>query len=208
MKKLTSSLIAAGVIAGASMSAPVMAEGPSMNVGFVTDYVFRGVTQTDQTAAVQGGLDWEKDKFSYGVWGSAFAVGSEIDVYASYDFGPVSVGAIYYWYPLVDKLSPTNLSTYELNVGGDVGPVSLMASLGENSYYYLEAGYSAEIGKGATVDLHVGYTDPGGGGTTGVDYSVGVGGKFGGVDLGLTYASSPLDATAEGKVFLSASKSM
>ncbi|MEE8387464.1 MAG: TorF family putative porin [Acidiferrobacterales bacterium] len=186
MKKLTATLLAAGVIAGAGMIAPAMADGPKTNISFVSDYIFRGVSQTLNTAAVQGGLDWESGDVSYGIWGSAFAIGSEIDLYANYKLGPVSVGAIYYWYPLVDKLG-LPISAAEINVGGDLGPVSLMASLGENSYYYAEAGYSMEVTKGMSLDLHVGVDN-----SSNSDYSVGIGTSAGGVDLGLTAANHSL----------------
>jgi uncharacterized protein (TIGR02001 family) len=196
MKKLTSSLIAAGVIAGASMSAPAMAEGPSGNVSIVSNYVWRGDTQTGDQPAVQGGLDWEKDKFAFGVWGSAVTGGSEIDVYGSYNFGPVTAGAIYYYYP-----GQTTLDFYEVNVGGDVGPVSLMASYNPDCTgcsYYLEAGYSFEVAKGASLDLHVGQAE----GAT-LDYSVGVATSAAGLDLGATYANKDT-----GVFFVSVGKSM
>ena len=196
MKKLTSTLIAAGVIAGASMSAPAMAEGPSANVGFVSDYIWRGDTQSDNKAAVQGGLDWEKDKLSFGVWGSSLGstyTGSEIDLYGSYNFGPVAVGAIYYYYDLAGG------SFYEVNVGGDLGPVSLMASYNPDaSTYYVEGSYSYEMAKGVSLDLHAGQQQD-----ATADYSVGISGSMGGLDLGATYANKD-----EGVFFVSVGKSM
>lgn len=195
MKKLTATLIAAGVIAGAGMIAPAMADGPKTNISFVSDYIFRGVSQTTNTAAVQGGMDWESGDVSYGIWGSAYNVGSEIDLYANYKVGPVSVGAIYYWYPL-----ETATSTTEVNVGGDLGPVSLMASVGQNSYYYAEGGYSMEVSKGVSLDLHVGVDN-----SSNSDYSAGISTSAGGVDLGITAANH----SVSGSVFaVSIGKSM
>jgi uncharacterized protein (TIGR02001 family) len=205
MKKLTSTLIAAGVISGAAMSAPAMAEGPSMNVSLTNDYIWRGVTQSGNKAAIQGGLDWEKDAFSWGVWGSSITAGSEVDLYGSYNFGPVAVGAIYYYYDQAGG------SFYEINAGGDVGPVSLMASYsGDLETYYLEAGYSLEVSKGVSLDLHLGYGDSytTASGGTALDYSAAVSGSTGGVDLALGYAKSDAASDNEGKVFVSVGKSM
>jgi uncharacterized protein (TIGR02001 family) len=208
MKKLTSTLIAAGVISGAAMSAPAMAEGPSGNVSIVSDYVWRGVTQTGNQPTVQGGMDWEMDKLSLGVWGSGLDIGgTEFDLYGAYNFGPVSVGAIYYMF----YAGGSSSSTYEVNVGGDVGPVSLMASYDPDaSAYYLEGGYSYEVSKGVSLDLHLGYGDSytTTSGGTALDYSIGLSGGYGGVDLALAYAKSDAAADSDGKVFVTVGKSM
>lgn len=89
------------------------------NVGFVSEYYFRGLSQTDDTPAVQGGFDYavELDEASglsayAGIWGSSldFNDGSdgasiEVDLYGGlkgklFDTGiSWDVGVIYYWYP-------------------------------------------------------------------------------------------------------------
>ncbi len=47
------------------------AEGLSANVGFFSDYVFRGVSQTDEAMSIQGGFDYEHETGLHaGVWGS------------------------------------------------------------------------------------------------------------------------------------------
>jgi len=206
MKTVNKKLLAvavAGVLGMGSVSV-MAADGVSANVGFVSNYVWRGVTQTEDKPAVQGGFDWTKGDASVGVWGSslngssvASLPGMELDVYGSYKIGPVTVGAIYYAYPMA-----TAADTYELNVGGDVGPVSLMASYNPDlKGTYLEAGYSFEMTKGISLDLHVGNADQG----VGTDYSVGISGSTGGFDLGLTAANSDLTGST---TFVSISKSM
>ena len=43
----------------------------SANVGIFSDYTYRGVSQTGQEPALQGGLDWAHDiGFYAGAWGS------------------------------------------------------------------------------------------------------------------------------------------
>jgi len=49
---------------------PFAAKNFSANVGLVTDYVFRGETQSRNQPAVQGGFDWGYDMFYVGVWAS------------------------------------------------------------------------------------------------------------------------------------------
>ena len=57
-------------IALASLTTAASAEF-SGNVALTTDYVWRGVSQTDEGPAVQGGFDYEHESgFSAGVWGS------------------------------------------------------------------------------------------------------------------------------------------
>jgi uncharacterized protein (TIGR02001 family) len=85
------------------------------NVGLYSQYVFRGLTQTNGDPAVQGGFDLgHKSGFYLGTWGSNvswisdFAPGTsasmEWDFYGGYkgslpaDFG-YDLGVLYYWYP-------------------------------------------------------------------------------------------------------------
>ncbi|MDX1669336.1 MAG: TorF family putative porin, partial [Limnobacter sp.] len=96
MKKL----VLASAIAAATMgvSAPVMADGhasgitTSANVGLYTDYRFRGVSQTDEGPAIQGGFDVDfGNGFYVGNWNSNLGAvsypgtdGIEMDFYGGY----------------------------------------------------------------------------------------------------------------------------
>jgi len=85
------------------------------NVGVFSNYVFRGITQTSEELALQGGFDYAHASGLYaGIWGSnvswledsaAYTKSSlELDLYGGYkgslggDFG-YDVGGIYYYYP-------------------------------------------------------------------------------------------------------------
>ncbi|MGE4062986.1 MAG: TorF family putative porin [Rhodospirillaceae bacterium] len=78
------------------------------NVAIVSDYVFRGITQSNQDPAIQGGLDWDSGAGIYfGTWASSIEFGndasSEIDLYGGYR-GAINnftydVGFLYYLYP-------------------------------------------------------------------------------------------------------------
>ncbi len=102
---LASSILAASTVA----SSVAMAESNwSANIGVTSNYMWRGVTQTTDQAAIQGGIDYENPNGFYaGTWASNVSwtdpVGYEIDLYAGYgfDWGSTNwdVGYIYYAYP-------------------------------------------------------------------------------------------------------------
>ncbi|MDR0634804.1 MAG: TorF family putative porin [Azoarcus sp.] len=108
-------LIVALPLAGAAQ-AEEEASPFSANVSVVSDYAYRGISQTDEKPALQGGFDFKHGSGLYvGVWGSNISwlrdaesdvsSGSsvEIDLYAGYarsfgDFG-IDVGVLRYGYP-------------------------------------------------------------------------------------------------------------
>jgi uncharacterized protein (TIGR02001 family) len=131
------------------------------NVAIVSDYRYRGISQTDKKPAIQGGFDFaHKSGFYLGNWnsnvsgfGTAPSGNVEMDFYGGYKFEAVGisfdVGTIYYYYPGSVPFSPTGASktpeinTHEIYVGMGYGPVSLKVSntlsdgyfgLGKNSF--------------------------------------------------------------------------
>ncbi|HEY9216469.1 MAG TPA: TorF family putative porin [Phenylobacterium sp.] len=78
----------------------------SFNAGAATDYVFRGISQTDENPQFFGGADLTTGIFYAGVWASNVDFGddtdAEVDLYAGVKptVGAVSLdlGAIYYGY--------------------------------------------------------------------------------------------------------------
>ena len=104
-------LLIFSVLAAAS-TAPAFAQEVTVsgNVALTTDYVFRGVSQSDQGPAVQGGFDVAfGDSGAYaGAWASNINFGTggsnlELDLYGGFKFalGPVAmdVGVAGYFYP-------------------------------------------------------------------------------------------------------------
>ena len=114
-----SMLVAASPFAAAEMESP---HSFSANAALTTDYIFRGFTQTNEQAAIQGGFDYAHTSGFYaGVWGSSLefnenksraAAGEapvdeatiEIDLYGGFasEFANGTgwdVGVLYYWYP-------------------------------------------------------------------------------------------------------------
>ena len=78
----------------------------SGSVSLTSDYRFRGISQTDRNEALQGELQYTGSNGLYaGVWASNVefpgALGSEVDLYAGYDYALTSdttIGAEFIWY--------------------------------------------------------------------------------------------------------------
>ena len=138
------------------------AETPAITVSgsaaVVSDYRFRGITQTDKDFAVQAGVTLSHESGVYaGVWGSSvdeyIAAGSdqEIDLILGYKktFGATTfdVGGLYYYYPGSSKITPgTNSDFLELytSVSQTIGPVSAKLAA---FYSPKQAGLSLGAGK-------------------------------------------------------------
>lgn len=131
MHKLIGSLITATVLAS-----PAALAGVTANVGVASEYLFRGIPQTNG-AAVQGGLDLATDAGLYvGTWASNVNFGgaengNEVDVYGGFTrtFGSVGldVGAIGYLYSETEEAGggpASNLDFVEAYLGGSFGPLS------------------------------------------------------------------------------------
>lgn len=123
-KSLTvSALVAAGAFPAVS-SAEV-----SANIGWVSEYIFRGIYQEDSSASA--GIDYESDTgFYLGTWGADVGDGLETDLYFGYGGGSgdfsYSVGYTGYFY--TDDFDDTY---NEVNLGVGYGIFALDVALGE-----------------------------------------------------------------------------
>lgn len=68
----------------ATVSAPAMAVDLSANIGYNSQYIYRGIPQS--TSSAMGGLDLEAGGFYLGTWGADVGDGLEIDYYGGYGF--------------------------------------------------------------------------------------------------------------------------
>lgn len=165
-KKVLVAVVAACASAGA-----VAADSSSLagNVGATSNYVWRGVTQSNDAAAVQGGVDFSAGGAYVGVWASSLAGGDyETDVYGGYKFAAGSVnldvGVIDYIYPL--KTAGSDDSFFEGYVGAGMGAFSAKISYSpdviltegekDEAGIYVEAAYGIEVGDKSTLNLHAG----------------------------------------------------
>jgi uncharacterized protein (TIGR02001 family) len=130
--------IIAGLVAGALGSVSAQAQQPPAsphtltgNVGLFSQYIFRGLTQTDREPALQGGMDYSHSSgFYVGTWGSnvswlrdfgSYSAGGslEVDIYGGFkgtigksDFG-WDAGLLYYWYPGTEAPGAKSADTLE-----------------------------------------------------------------------------------------------
>jgi len=182
----------------------------------VSDYRFRGFSQTNEEATIQGGFTVSHASgFYVGTWGSGigFANGSEIDVYAGFstDVAPgltADIGTTLYLYP---GASDSTIVEPYLSLTGTLGPASLkggiawtpggQTALADESGVYL---YS-DLGVGVpntpiTVKGHLGYakSDSFLGGQDGevFDYSIGAEVSWKALTLGISYVNT--DETTAG----------
>jgi uncharacterized protein (TIGR02001 family) len=109
------------------------------NLGLTSDYRFRGISQSQNAPAVQGGVDYAHSSGLYiGNWNSSVSSqvytngsGVESDLYAGYKKDiykgiTIDVGTYNYFYPRATTTARTgsNYDTYEGFVGVGYGPVS------------------------------------------------------------------------------------
>lgn len=150
-------------------------ENFSANVGFTTNYIFRGETQTNDNPAIQGSFDWSYGSVYLGVWGSNvdFQSGDsvEIDYYGGFageiDSFAYDLGVFYYTYPGADddgfefdyiEFIPSINYTYN----SPWGP-SIYAQLGYSPDYFGEEGTGIDIEGGLSFTF----------GNFGVDATIG-----------------------------------
>jgi uncharacterized protein (TIGR02001 family) len=146
-KSLITTAVLGALAAPAFVFAADAAPAPDLtvayNVGLYSQYIFRGLTQTDRKPALQGGVDLTHSSgFYLGAWGSNISwltdsngVGAdetssyytkggnlEVDVYGGYrhtfeGIGSgvgIDIGALQYWYPGTLRSGKADANTTEL----------------------------------------------------------------------------------------------
>lgn len=173
----------------------------AFNVGAVTDYRYRGISQTRLKPAVQGGVDYTQGGLYLGAWASTIkwvkdAGGDsdvEIDLYGGYKGEIVKglgydVGLLTYIYPSND-FSPS-ADTTEIYGALSYGPATLKYSHSVTHLFgvpnsknsgYVDLSATFDVG-GVSVVPHVGYTKVANNGALDyTDYSLTVSKDFNGL---------------------------
>ncbi|MEN5168554.1 TorF family putative porin [Brevundimonas pondensis] len=126
--------LTAGAGAAQAQTAPEVA----FNIGVVSDYVFRGASQTDEEPALQGGVDVSfASGFYVGGWASMVDFGddtdAEVDLYGGYrtelgGYG-LDLGVVSYLY--VNEPGSADYNYVELKAAASraIGPVTLGAAV-------------------------------------------------------------------------------
>ena len=176
--------LAAVLATGTMFTTVAQAASIEANVGFTTDYIWRGFTQNSGDTSFSGGVDMSTDSgFYVGTWvgditwdGASY----ELDVYGGYagEAGAMSydVGYIQYMYP--DKTTDADFGEVYVTLG--TGPVSV-------SYYY-------------EVDNDDGSVDSGDNTYLSLDYGMDLSDDWG---LGLHYGIYDVDANADESIDMS-----
>jgi len=189
----------------------------SFNVGLVTDYRYRGISQSRLKPALQGGLDFAAPGgFYVGVWGSSIKwikdlggdADVEIDLYGGWK-GEVAkdltldVGVLTYQYPS-NKLNPkaetTELYgalTYNVFTAKYSHSVTnTFANPDSKNSFYVDLSAGFDVGSGITLTPHIGYQKikgPVESVATYTDYSIGVSKDFSGFLLSATLVGTDAD---------------
>lgn len=140
MKALTR-LGAAAVIAASAFGATnAYAEGEvSYNIGYVSEYYFRGIKQKDSSASA--GMDYENGGFYIGTWAADVGDGLEVDGYFGYGIeteGGFSASLGFTGYYYTGEFDDTY---EEINLNLGYGIASLEYSVGEWDGFGNDADY-------------------------------------------------------------------
>lgn len=183
----------------------------SFNLGATSDYIWRGVTQTENDPALQGGIDWEHNSGLYlGSWASNVSFDGdsdiELDIYGgvvipatenlSFDLG-------YMRYEFLDLDSAD-----EAYLGVTHKALTIKYSRGfEVEWNYFEGEYTLSLPREFSAVLHLGHFDFKDGGDYN-DWKAAIQREWFDLDWELAFSDTNLDmAGADGRVALTVIKS-
>lgn len=214
-------------VATLCISAPAIAAEDSIpgdfstTIGFVSEYSFRGISQSNEGPAVQGSIDWSHDSGFYaGVWGSnvEFTDASiETDIYAGYS-GEISgltydIGAIYYLYPGSDEGdNEYNYYEFAFALGYDFDIFALSSSINYSPDNFADSGDATYVAANIDVPLPFLPLDTALNASVGhqwidneaafgvddyMDWGIGLTSNIEGFDVGIRYIDTDLDETSD-----------
>ncbi len=156
-KSLLVAAVALGALFAGSAAMAQDSDGLSYNIAVTSNYVWRGVSQTNGKEALQMGADYKKGNYYLGVWGSNVSfdapkagehADTEVDVYGgfaptvgdwSFDFG-----AIAYMYPGAGSENYGELKggvSHSMGKGTIGAAMYLPIETMDNPYYEINASY-------------------------------------------------------------------
>lgn len=182
----------------------------SGNVAFANDYVYRGISQTNEEATIQGGFDVAAESGLYaGVWASniAFDGSIEIDVYVGFagEFSEglgFDIGVLRYAYP--NDAGPNDSSFNEIY--GSLSYMDLTLGVAYSGDFFFESGtatyiyidYSVPLPNEFGLDFHYANQSISDNETFGTpdyaEYSIGLSRTVVNLDLSLTWYDTDLSS--------------
>jgi uncharacterized protein (TIGR02001 family) len=224
LKKPIKYLFTAFIVSGFLVTGPSMAYTDagigsfSANVGYFSEYRFRGLDQNGEATAIQGGFDWAHNSgFYLGSWASNIEFNeatsaSEFDLYAGYSkelkngLG-IDLSLIEYIYPGATK--SLNYDYWELafGLGKTIGHATVTSAInwsddffgGSDNATYFQGGIDYELTLGLILSGHIGkqwiednttYGSP-----DYLDYSIGASYPWQGFDISVVYIATDIDDT-------------
>jgi len=201
-------LMTASPLAISTAAAEVTFSG---NVALTTDYVYRGISQTDSGAAIQGGFDLEHSSGFYaGIWASNLDFGDDADIEIDYYAGfggefsnklGYDLGVIYYAYPDSDAADTGDYDFTEVygSLSYDFGPAAVTGGLayssdffgGTDNSLYASVGVDVPLPNDFALGFHYGSQDIDNG-TNYDDWKIGVSKSWAGFDFALDYTDTDL----------------
>lgn len=201
--------------AALALSSTTVLADVSGSVNYASDYLFRGISQSNGEAAIQGELRFDTEAGVYAsVWGSvidfeeglldADAGSLELDYTVGFanQIGSLryDIGVVYYDYPGADD-SSTDFYEVFGGLGTDFGNLAVDGKVSYSDDYFGGSGKAlySEVGMGypigpATLVAHVGYSEFDNDALTDyMDYSIGLEAKILGLDTGVHYVNTNLN---------------
>ncbi len=178
------SLLSLAVVVAATALPSAAYAQLAFNAGAVTDYRYRGISQSRLKPAVQGGVDFAAGGFYVGAWASTIkwiedgnpksSNKVEVDLYGGYkgeivkDSLSYDVGVLAYQYPghKAGDAGLTSPNTTELYGALTFGPATVKYSHSVTNLFgfsdsknsgYLDLSASFDVGGGVMLAPHVGY---------------------------------------------------
>ncbi len=168
----------------------------SANLGFASDYYYRGIFQADSSTS--GGLDYESGGFYVGTWAADVKDGLEVDGFFGYagEIGEFDYSVGYTGYFYTGDFDDTY---QEINLGGSFGLIALDVAVGEYEnftgptldYTY----YSLGIEKNGFYGKFAGFSQD----FTGNYFEAGYATTIAGIDLGVSLLFNDKDLSGDGE---------
>ncbi|MFT5133806.1 MAG: hypothetical protein ACI9SC_002279 [Gammaproteobacteria bacterium] len=215
MNKFVGSLIVGiTTITGMSVQAEDSPHQISANVSLLTDYLYRGISQTNENFALQGGFDYTHSPtgFYVGTWASNIDFGEslEIDIYGGIGGEMANgiswdVGGLYYIYPGSNAEPEENFFEAYANLGYTFKEVKFEPSFGagvawspdffgeDGDGVYIHGNLDLSLPHDFGLSFNIGHQDVAGdklSGPAGFDYlhySIGFSKSLGPIDLSVSW---------------------
>lgn len=226
MKRAQTLILPLAALLAGGVATPVLADDSPHVIGaslfLVSDYRFRGISQTDEGPALQGSLSYSYTPANISLGLSASNVDSSADGYdgASLELDPyltwapswdalsLDVGWVYYNYPHT-HYSDNNTHEFRVGAAYDFGMVKPSFTInyspdwyGTEEAWYFKLALTVPLPEDFSLSAYYGWSRFDDSDADYEDWSIGVGKSFAGLDFALSYVdTASLDTDGCGAPF-------